>query len=225
MKTPILLSWSSGKDSAWTLYQLQQSEIYEVAGLVTTVNQAFERVAMHAVRIALLRAQADAAGLPLHIIELPWPCSNEEYEQRMAAFIAKVREMGIGHMAFGDLFLEDVRQYREQQLAGTGITPVFPLWGQPTSELAQSMVAAGLQAVLTCVDPGQLAQEFVGRDFDAGLLDDLPAAVDPCGENGEFHSFVFAGPMFQHAIPLRKGQVVERDGFVFADLLPADEVS
>lgn len=220
MKKPILLSWSSGKDSAWALYQLQQSTDYVVVGLVTTINQEFERVAMHAVRLQLLHMQAEAAGLPLHTIRLPWPCSNEAYEVRMSAFIGKVKSMGIEHMAFGDLFLEDVRAYREKQLADTGITPVFPIWGIPTDTLAQKMVAAGLKAVLTCVDPTQLAPGFAGRVYDARLLAELPATVDACGERGEFHSFAFAGPMFNHSIDIQVGETVERDGFVFADLLP-----
>ena len=189
---------------------------------MTTVNQAFERVAMHAVRVALLKQQAEAAGLPLHIIELPWPCSNEEYESRMAAFIEEVKVMGVSHMAFGDLFLEDVRDYRIQQLDGTGITPVFPIWGIPTDRLALEMVDAGLRAVLTCVDPKVLSPGFAGREFNQALLDDLPADIDRCGEKGEFHSFAFAGPMFKKEIKVTAGEVVERDGFVFADLLPAE---
>lgn len=222
MKIPILLSWSSGKDSAWTLYQLQQSEVYEVVGLVTTVNETFGRVAMHAVRLALLNRQAEAACLPLHVIDLPWPCSNEEYERRMVAFIQKVKAMGVAHMAFGDLFLEDVRDYRIRQLEGTGITPVFPIWGLPTEALSRQMVQAGLKAVLTCVDPRVLSPDFAGRTFDAELLEDLPADIDPCGEKGEFHSFAYAGPMFTAPLRIKAGEVVERDGFVFADLLPAD---
>ncbi len=219
MKTPILLSWSSGKDSAWTLYTLQQSDEYEVVGLVTTVNQQFQRVAMHAVRLDLLQAQAQAAGLPLEIIELPWPCSNKDYESRMQAFIETVRQRGIRHMAFGDLFLEEVRAYREKQLTGTGILPLFPIWGESTHALSGQMVAAGLRAVLTCVDPRQLDAGFAGRVYDQTLLDALPETVDPCGEKGEFHSFAYAGPMFKYPIPVKAGDVLERDGFVFADLL------
>lgn len=218
MKKPILLSWSSGKDSAWALYMLQQSEEFEVVGLVTTVNQEFQRVAMHAVRLELLRVQANAVNLPLDIIELPWPCSNEEYESRMTAFIETVQARGIQHMAFGDLFLEDVRDYRIKQLAGTGIEPVFPIWGKPTGQLSQTMVEAGLRAVLTCVDPKVLPVSFAGRIFDQALLDDLPDGIDPCGEKGEFHSFAISGPMFTSNIDVIAGEIVERDGFIFADL-------
>lgn len=187
---------------------------------MTTVNQEFERVAMHAVRLELLRQQADMADLPLHLIELPWPCSNEEYERRMTAFIDEVKAMGVAHIAFGDLYLEDVRDYRIRQLDGTGITAVFPIWGQHTRKLAEQMVDAGLRAILTCVDPKLLSADFAGREFNSELVNDLPAEIDPCGENGEFHSFAFAGPMFTHPIPVTAGDVVNRDGFVFADLLP-----
>lgn len=219
MAEKTLLSWSSGKDSAWALHVLRsQHPELEVVGLLTTINEQFERVAMHAVRVELLRAQAAAAGLPLHEVGLPWPCSNEQYEARMEDAVAKARAAGISVMAFGDLFLDDIRQYRIQKLEGTGLRPVFPLWGQPTAQLARTMVDGGLRARLTCVDPRQLAPSFAGRDFDAALLADLPATVDPCGERGEFHSFAYAGPMFTHPIPIQTGEVVERDGFVFADL-------
>ena len=220
MKSKILLSWSSGKDSAWTLHVLRQQEDVEVVGLLTTMNSTHDRVAMHAVRAELLRRQAEATGLPLWPVQLPWPCSNEEYESRMSAAIERARAEGITQMAFGDLFLEDIRRYREDKLTGTGIAPIFPIWGIPTAELARNMIAGGLRARLTCVDPKKLAPGFVGRDFDASLLDALPANVDPCGENGEFHSFAYAGPMFRHPIEIRSGEVVERDGFVFADLIP-----
>jgi uncharacterized protein (TIGR00290 family) len=216
-----LLSWSTGKDSAWSLHVLRQTAGIEVAGLFTTVNAAFDRVAMHAVRRKLLEAQAAAAGLPLHVIEIPWPCSNEAYEARLGAFVAAQKEEGIAAMAFGDLFLEDVRAYREAKLAGSGIAPVFPLWGRDTGALARQMIAGGLAARLTCVDPKKLAESFAGRAFDAGLLADLPQGVDPCGENGEFHTCVLAGPMFAHAIDVSLGEIESRDGFVFADLLPA----
>ena len=215
----ILVSWSSGKDSAWTLHLLRQQHPGAVAGLLTTLNEAFDRVAMHAVRRTLLHAQADAAGLPLYAVNLPWPCSNAEYEQRMAAAVRKFLDSGFTHVAFGDLFLEDVRRYREERLAGTGLTPLFPLWKtQPTSELAESMIEGGLRAYLTCVDPRKLPPSFAGRAFDATLLRDLPEGVDPCGENGEFHSFVWDGPMFSRPLEVAVGAVVERDGFVFADL-------
>ncbi len=217
----LLLSWSSGKDSAWTLYRLQREGRYEVAGLVTTVNEAFERVAMHAVRVELLEAQARAADLPLWRVPLPHPCPNSEYERAMRALIERARAHGVTHMAFGDLFLQDIRAYRERQLAGTGITPVFPLWGADTAALAREMLGGGLQALLTCVDPRRLAPSFAGRPFDAGLLAALPPGADPCGENGEFHTFCHAGPMFREPIPVHAGAIVERDGFVYADVLPA----
>jgi uncharacterized protein (TIGR00290 family) len=222
MAEKTLLSWSSGKDSAWALHVLRSRHPeLEVVGLLTTINAQFERVAMHAVRVELLRAQAAATGLPLLEVGLPWPCSNERYEALMLDATANARASGITVMAFGDLFLEDIRQYRVQKLEGTGIRPVFPLWGQPTDELARAMIDGGLRARLTCVDPRQLAPSFAGRDFDAKLLADLPASVDPCGERGEFHSFAYAGPMFAEPVVIRTGEVVERDGFVFADLLPS----
>lgn len=215
----ILLSWSTGKDSAWALHLLQQQHPGAVAGLLTTVNEAFDRVAMHAVRRALLAAQAEAAGLPLHVVDIPWPCSNAQYEAVMKAAVEGFTQAGFTHVAFGDLFLEDVRRYREERLAGTGLTPLFPIWKtKPTTELAREMIDAGVRAYLTCVDPRVLDASFAGRQFDAALLADFPARVDPCGENGEFHSFVFDGPMFAHALAPRVGPVVERDGFVFADL-------
>jgi uncharacterized protein (TIGR00290 family) len=219
MKT--LLSWSTGKDSAWSLHILRQMPDVEVAGLFTTVNAAFDRVAMHAVRRKLLEAQAAAAGLPLHVIEIPWPCPNEAYEARLGAFVAEQRAQGITAVAFGDLFLEDIRAYREAKLEGSGIAPLFPLWGRETGALAREMIAGGLKAHLTCVDPRKLPASFAGRAFDEALLADLPQGIDPCGENGEFHTCVFAGPMFAHAIDVRLGAIEDRDGFIFADLLPA----
>jgi uncharacterized protein (TIGR00290 family) len=212
-----LLAWSSGKDSAWALHVLRERGEVEVVGLLTTLNEAFDRVAMHAVRAQLLRAQAEAAGLPLTTVPLPWPCSNAEYEAAMDAALARARRDGVTAVAFGDLFLEDVRRYREERMAGTGMEPLFPLWGEPTAALARRMIDGGLRARLTCVDPRQVAPSFAGREFDAALLADLPPAVDPCGERGEFHSFTYAGPMFSAPIPLRAGEIVERDGFVFAD--------
>lgn len=220
MRSKALLSWSSGKDSAWALHVLRQRGEVEIVGLLTTVNQAADRVAMHAVRSELLRAQAAAAGLALHAVGIPSPCSNEQYEAAMGAFIHGARADGITTIAFGDLFLEDVRRYREEKLAGTGITPLFPLWEIATDELARTMIAGGLRARLTCVDPKQLAPSFVAREFDGELLAQLPPSVDPCGERGEFHSFAYAGPMFDAPIAIQSGEVVERDGFVFADLLP-----
>lgn len=218
----VVLSWSSGKDSAWSLHVLRADHTVEVVGLLTTVNRVHDRVAMHAVRRQLLDRQAQAAGLPLLSVEIPSPCSNADYEAAMGAAVAKLRADGIHAVAFGDLFLEDIRAYREQKLAGSGLEPLFPLWGRPTDALAREMVRGGLVAHLTCVDPRRLPASFAGRTFSESLLDELPATVDPCGENGEFHSFVSAGPMFQRAISVSAGPIVERDGFVFADLLPAD---
>jgi uncharacterized protein (TIGR00290 family) len=215
----ILLSWSSGKDSAWTLHVLRRDGIGEVAGLLTSVNETAGRVSMHGVREDILRAQADAAGLPLMTIPLPWPCSNEIYEARLRAAVDCAVAEGFTHVAFGDLFLEDVRKYREDRLAGTGLTPIFPLWGLPTPQLARDMIAGGLHARLTCVDPRVMPRDFVGAEFDERLLAALPASVDPCGERGEFHSCVTAGPMFSKALNVEAGEIVERDGFVFGDLM------
>jgi uncharacterized protein (TIGR00290 family) len=215
-----LLCWSSGKDSAWTLHVLRQQGEVEVVGLLTTINQVHDRVAMHAVRKTLLQAQADAVELPLWPVPIPSPCSNQEYEAAMSTVIQRTRAAGITIMAFGDLFLEDVRRYRETQLASTGITPLFPLWSLPTNELAMTMIHSGLRAKLTCIDPKQVSASFVGREFDETLLAELPPSADPCGERGEFHTFAYAGPMFRHPIPVERGEVVTRDGFVFADLLP-----
>jgi uncharacterized protein (TIGR00290 family) len=215
----VLLAWSSGKDSAFALHVLR-AQGAEVVGLLTTVNEAFERVAMHAVRLGLLRDQAEAVELPLTLVRIPSPCPNEAYEAAMSAAMAEARERGITAVAFGDLFLEDVRRYREERLAGTGLRPLFPLWGRPTRALAEEMIALGQKAVLTCVDPRTLPPDFAGRAFDAALLAELPDGVDPCGENGEFHSFAWDGPAFRRPVPVRPGEVVERDGFVFADLTP-----
>ncbi len=217
----VLMAWSSGKDSAWTLHRLLKTTDVDLIGLLTTFNAAFDRVAMHAVRHELVTAQADAIGLPLRAIPLPWPCSNEEYERIMGDAVRSAVGEGIEAMAFGDLFLEDIRAYRERQLAGTGIEPLFPLWQIPTDRLAREIIDGGLRARLTCVDPRKLPREFAGREFDRELLKDLPGNVDPCGENGEFHSFVYDGPMFRHPIEIETGEIVERDGFVFADILPA----
>lgn len=217
----ILVSWSSGKDAAWTLHVLRQQHGARVGGLLTTVNEAFDRVAMHGVRRELLEWQAQAVDLPLHIVDLPWPCSNADYERRMAAATAKAAADSFTHVAFGDLFLEDVRRYREERLAGTGLTPLFPLWGLPTRALAHEMVAAGVRAHLTCVDPRWLDASCAGRAFDDSFLTDLPPGVDPCGENGEFHTFVSDAPIFRAALPTRIGDIIPRDGFVFADVVPA----
>ncbi|WP_429065830.1 ATP-binding protein [Aeromonas bestiarum] len=221
-KTKVLLSWSSGKDSAWALHTLRQDSAIEVVGLFTTLNQAFERVAMHGVRKQLLMQQAECVGLPLTAIDLPWPCTNEDYARIMTDFIAGVVAEGIHQMAFGDLFLEDVRAYREKQLLGTGIEPLFPLWGSDTAKLAQQMMAAGLRARISTLDPKKLDASLGGHEFDPALLAALPAGVDPCGENGEFHTLAWDGPMFLRPLAIRVGETVERDGFVFTDLLPAD---
>lgn len=217
----VLLSWSSGKDSAWALHLLRQDPAVEVGALLTTFNDEADRVAMHAVRRELAERQAAAARLPLWHVPLPSPCPNDVYEARMRDVMTRARDEQFTHVAFGDLFLEDIRQYREEKLAGTGLAPLFPVWARPTPALAREMLDAGLDAVLTCVDPRQLDASFAGRRFDAALLADLPEGVDPCGERGEFHTFCCAGPMFAEPIPVERGVVVERDGFVFADLLPA----
>ncbi len=214
----ILLSWSSGKDSAWVLHVLRQQRYYEISGLLTTFNETADRVAMHAVRRELVERQAAAAGLPLWDVGLPWPCSNEQYESLMAETCAKALAEGIEGIAFGDLFLEDVRAYREKQLKHTGLEPIFPLWGRHTQELAKEMITAGMRARLTCVDTQQLDARFLGREFDEKFLADLPAGADACGEKGEFHSFVYAGPMFDLEIPVVVGETVVRDQFVFVDL-------
>jgi uncharacterized protein (TIGR00290 family) len=215
----ILLSWSSGKDSAWSLHVLRQRAEYEVAGLLTTFNEAADRVAMHAVRRELVERQAAATGLPLRSVQLPWPCSNEQYESLMAQACAKALSEGIEGIAFGDLFLEDVRAYREKQMKDTGLRPIFPVWGLPTRALAEEMIACGTRAKLTCIDTRKLDQSFVGREFDEALLSSLPDEVDPCGERGEFHSFVYAGPMLNVVVPVSVGETVIRDQFVFADLV------
>ena len=214
-----LLSWSSGKDSAWSLHLLRGMPEYEVVGLLTTFNASADRVAMHGVRRSLVRAQAAVAELPLWEIELPSPCSNEQYEAAMKSACERAVNDGIECVAFGDLFLTDIRAYREKQLGGSGLEPLFPVWKIPTDTLAREMIAAGLRAKLTCVDSKQIDPKFAGREFDSQLLSELPASADPCGENGEFHSFVYAGPIFREAIPVNLGEVVQRDQFFYADLL------
>jgi uncharacterized protein (TIGR00290 family) len=215
-----LIAWSSGKDSAWTLHEVRRAASFDIVGALTTVTDAFARVSMHGVREELLRAQLAAASLPATIVRIPYPCPNKIYEREMAAAIADAKARGVTHMIFGDLYLEDVRAYRERQLAGTGITPVFPLWQRPTDQLARDMIADGLETYLATVDLKKLPASFAGRKFDAGLLADFPPGIDPCGENGEFHSCVVAGPMLARKIPVRVGDTVERDGFAYADLLP-----
>jgi uncharacterized protein (TIGR00290 family) len=214
----VALSWSSGKDSAWSLHLLRQDPNIEVVALFTTLNQQFDRVAMHAVRRELLELQAKSVGLPLWTVPLPWPCSNEEYEVRMTALCERATGEAVQAIVFGDLFLADIRAYREKQLAGTGLEPLFPVWQIPTADLARTMIASGLRAKITCVDPKVLPKEFAGRDFDSQFLADLPPTADPCGENGEFHSFVYDGPGFRRPINITVGEIVERDGFVFADI-------
>lgn len=215
------MSWSSGKDSATALEAVRRAGEVEVVGLLVTMNAAANRVAMHAVRRGLVRAQAERLGLPVQFVELPSPCPNSVYEARMAEALAGARAQGVAYVIFGDLFLAEVRAYREAKMVNTGLTPLFPLWGRPTAQLARAQIAAGVRAVLTCVDPAQMAGGLVGRQFDARLLEELPETADPCGENGEFHTFVWDAPGFRAPIAVSVGEVVERDGFVFADLVPA----
>jgi uncharacterized protein (TIGR00290 family) len=215
----VLLSWSSGKDSAWALHLLCRQKDLRVGALVTTFNQAADRVAMHAVRRTLVRAQAERVGLPLWEIELPWPCSNADYEEIMRGLLKRAQAGGMEAFAFGDLFLQDIRGYRERQLAGTGLEALFPVWGIPTSQLARDMIAGGIKAKLTCVDPSKLDRSYAGRDFNLELLESLPEGVDPCGENGEFHTYVYDAPNFDRPIDVQVGITIERDGFVFSDLL------
>jgi uncharacterized protein (TIGR00290 family) len=219
-KKRVLLSWSSGKDSAWTLYQLQQDPTVEVVGLLTTFNSQFKRSAIHGVRQQLLRRQAQAAELPLIEIPLPWPCSNEQYEAIMATALDKASaQLHMDAVAFGDLYLEDIRHYREQQMATTGLELLFPLWQIPTDQLARQMIDGGLKAAITCLDPRLMPEQLAGCQYNDALLNKLPETVDPCGEEGEFHTFAWDGPMFAQPIDIRVGEVVNRDGFVYADLL------
>jgi uncharacterized protein (TIGR00290 family) len=214
----ILLSWSSGKDSAWALHVLRRDGRSCVGGLLTSVNETAGRVSMHGVRLEILQAQADAAGLPLQTVPLPWPCTNEVYEERMRAAVGRAAADGFTHVAFGDLFLEDVRQYREQRLAGSGLEPLFPLWGMPTAALAREMIAAGLRARVATLDPRVMPRHLIGAEFNDALLAALPPSVDPCAERGEFHTCVTAGPMFSAALRVEAGESVERDGFLYGDL-------
>jgi uncharacterized protein (TIGR00290 family) len=215
----VLLSWSSGKDSVWALHLLRQQPDIEVVALLTSFNSAAGRVAMHAVRRTLVDAQAVRTEIPQWSVDLPWPCSNAEYEERMRGVCRRAIAEGITAVAFGDLFLQDIREYRERQLQGTGLEPLFPVWDIPTAKLARDMIAAGVKAKITCVDPAQVDRSFAGRDFDQALLDSLPSSVDPCGENGEFHTFAYDAPVFSSPIEVRMGEIVERDGFVFADVI------
>jgi uncharacterized protein (TIGR00290 family) len=214
------LAWSSGKDSAWALHRVRQAGDFQIVALLTTINRTNARVAMHAVRENLLELQAAEIGLPLVKVPIPAGCVNEEYERAMGEAMERARAEGVFHVVFGDLFLEDIRAYREKQLARCGMTGVFPLWGTNTRRLAEEMLAGGLSAHLTCVDPAKLDRSFAGRRFSKKLVEAFPPDVDPCGENGEFHTFANAGPMFQRSIPVATGEIVERNGFVFADLLP-----
>jgi uncharacterized protein (TIGR00290 family) len=216
-----IVSWSSGKDSAWMVHQLRLHADVEIGALLTTINEPAQRVAMHAVRVELLEAQAAALGLPLWRVPIPSPCSNVAYESAMGACVSRAVAEGFTHLAFADLFLEDVRRYREERLAGSGLTPLFPLFGANTAALARDMIAGGLVSRITCVDPRVLDRRFAGRDFDASLLADLPPSIDPCGERGEFHTFAYRGPMFSRPIAIDAGAIIERDGFVFADLTAA----
>lgn len=220
----VLLSWSTGKDSAWALHVLRQQPETQIAALLTTFNCAADRVAMHAVRRALARTQAERVALPLWEVDLPSPCTNLEYENLLRPVCERAVREKITAIAFGDLFLQDIRDYRERQLAGTGLKPLFPLWLRPTASLARDMIGCGVRAKITCVDPSKLDRSFAGRDFDASFLSDLPQSVDSCGENGEFHTFVYEAPVFTHPIGVNTGEIVERDGFVFADVLPVGAI-
>lgn len=219
MAKKTLLSWSSGKDSAWALYKLQQNPEFELKGLFCTINEEFNRVAIHGVRVELLKKQAEALGLPIEIIKLPYPCSNEDYERIMDEFIKKSEQNQIEHFAYGDLFLEEIRDYRINQLKNSKITPVFPVWGIKTDELAVKMIKKGLKAVITCVDSKVVPREFSGKDFNDDFLKKLPETIDPCGENGEFHSFVYDGPMFTKPLDIKRGEIVEKGEFIFADIM------
>jgi uncharacterized protein (TIGR00290 family) len=220
-KPKALIAWSSGKDSAWALHEVRRAGDYEVVGALTTVTETFGRVSMHGVRNELLEAQLAAAGLAPTLVPIPFPCPNDVYEARMQATLAAAKADGVTHVIFGDLFLEDVRAYREQKLAGSGITPVFPIWQRPTQALAAEMIEAGVETYLICIDLKQLSQDFAGRRLDRELVAALPPGVDPCGERGEFHTFVAAGPMLSGRVAVRVGETVLREGFAYTDLLPA----
>lgn len=221
-RSRVLVSWSSGKDSAWLLHVLRQQGALEIGGLLTTINEVFARVAMHGVRRSLVDAQAAAAGLPLRVVPLPWPCTNDVYEMHMSQAVRAAVAEGFTHIAFGDLFLEDVRSYREQRLAGSGLSPIFPLWGRDTGELAREMLNAGLRARIVCLDPRVVPRSLAGSEYNDAFLAALSDAgmIDPCGERGEFHTFAYAGPMFHTAVPHVVGETVERDGFLFSDVAP-----
>ncbi|MBV8552293.1 MAG: adenine nucleotide alpha hydrolase [Acidobacteriaceae bacterium] len=217
-KTRAALSWSSGKDSAWALKLLRETPDVEIAALITTFNCNAGRVAMHAVRRELVHAQADRAGLRLWPVELPWPCSNAIYEDLMREVCQRAVAEGVTAIAFGDLFLEDIRAYREKQLQGTGLEPLFPVWHLPTRQLAEDMIRERVKAKVTCIDPKKLDRSFAGREFDTAFIEGLPQGIDPCGEYGEFHTFVYEAPVFSRPMEVETGDIVERDGFVFADV-------
>jgi len=221
LRRKALIAWSSGKDSAWALHEVRQAGEYDIAGALTTVTSTFSRVSMHGVREEILNAQLDAAGLPATVVRIPWPCPNDIYEREMGLTMQRAKAAGITHIIFGDLFLADVRAYREAKLKEVGITPVFPLWQRPTTALARAMIDGGVETYLSSVDLKKLPVRFAGRRFDDALLSDFPPGIDPCGENGEFHSFVSAGPMLSGKISVAVGETVERDGFAFADLVPS----
>jgi uncharacterized protein (TIGR00290 family) len=216
----LCLAWSGGKDSAWALHLLRQAAEFDVVALVTTLNGEFQRIAIHGTREELLDRQAASTGIPLWKVRLPWPCTNADYESRMAAVCQRAASEGITQFAFGDLFMQDIRAYRETMLFGTGLTPVFPCWLLDTALLAREMIASGIHAKLTCVDHKLLDASFAGRDFDPTLLNDLPQSVDPCGERGEFHTFVWSSPDFAAPVPCRHSHTIERDGYAYAELLP-----
>lgn len=220
LKNKLLVSWSTGKDSAYALHQIRQTNNYDIVGLLSTITEEYDRVSMHSTRYLLLEKQAEQLDLPLYPIFIPPSCTNEIYEERMQIFIKQAIQQGITHIVFGDLFLDDIRRYRESRLALTNITPLFPLWGKKTDLLAKEMIHAGIRAVITCIDTKKLDSSFAGRQFDEQFLSDLPKGIDPCGENGEFHTFVYDGPMFQKPIPISLGVVVEHNGYIFSDILP-----
>lgn len=220
MRRKTLLSWSSGKDSAWALHILRQDPCIEVVGLFCTINQASERVIMHGISVTLLQQQAKNIGLPLYLIKIPHPCNNHVYASAMTTFLDSIKKQNIEYVAFGDLFLEEIRKYREDHLKETGVTPIFPLWGIPTRILSREMITSGLQAITICIDPKRISDKFAGRMYNESFLKAIPNDVDPCGEYGEFHTFVFDGPMFEKTVEFIPGETVHRDGFVFTDLIP-----
>ncbi|MGD0421830.1 MAG: diphthine--ammonia ligase [Candidatus Bathyarchaeia archaeon] len=219
-KPKVVVSWSSGKDSAMALLKIMKSNEFEILALLTTVSDMFQRVSMHGVREELLDQQANSIGIAVEKVRIPYPCPNEIYEQKMVGLLRNYKSKGVSHVVFGDLFLEDIRRYREDKLAEVELTPIFPLWKENTEELSKTIIRVGFKAVVTCVDPKKLDPKFAGRYFDEILLNEIPANVDPCGENGEFHTFVFDGPIFRNRIEITVGDRIIRDGFQFVDLVP-----